>query len=499
MGRRPSVESEADFAPAAAGRGDADAPTLASTKRAKQWILLIVVVLAISLIVTLGGLIRGALASSGSMVLPTPSGVPTVYVTDPPPPGPATDPGDQAPVEPAPASTVVPSGAVAPNPQPVFGTLALDLLARIPVQPAAPSAGYARSNFGPSWLDLGVGCDSRNATLKRDLGGVVLAQGNNQCIVQAGELKDPYSGGRLVFDRAAASMIQIDEVVSLANAWQTGAQSLSAAQRVGFANDALNLLAVDAVTSIQKHSADAAGWLPPNAEFRCAYVARQISVKATYGLWVTQEERDAMAAVLQACPTTTVPTNQRPADTGIAAGPSPDSAPAAPAAPAPQGTGQKPPAQKNTDQMNASEKKPAQKDSGPKPPVVVPPVPTKPSIPWLPPLPPSGDQPWPPNYFPVPPPLDPPFGPWSNGPGDWPQLPVAPPELPLLPGIDGSGLPPNPAIPGPPAPVPTVPIPTVPIPTVPSSDFGQSQPPATAPGTPSTPAPGAPPIPTAPF
>src|SRR5690606_37862604 len=67
-------------------------------------------------------------------------------------------------------------------------------------------------------------------------------------------------------------------------------------------NDPLNLLAVDGSANAQKSDGDAATWLPKNREFRCAYVARQVGVKATYGLWVTQAEHDAIARVLSACP-----------------------------------------------------------------------------------------------------------------------------------------------------------------------------------------------------
>lgn len=69
-----------------------------------------------------------------------------------------------------------------------------------------------------------------------------------------------------------------------------------------FGNDPLNLLAVDGRLNGQKGDGDAATWLPPNKRFRCEYVARQITVKHTYGLWVTQAEHDAMARVLADCP-----------------------------------------------------------------------------------------------------------------------------------------------------------------------------------------------------
>jgi hypothetical protein len=97
--------------------------------------------------------------------------------------------------------------------------------------------------------------------------------------------------------------------VALSDAWQKGAQKLTAAQREDFANDPLNLLAVDGPTNEAKGDGDAATWLPPNKGYRCSYVARQVAVKAAYHLWVTQAEHDAIARVLAACPNQKVPTS----------------------------------------------------------------------------------------------------------------------------------------------------------------------------------------------
>ena len=101
--------------------------------------------------------------------------------------------------------------------------------------------------------------------------------------------------------------MQIDHVVALSNAWQTGAQALSRGRFEDFANDPLNLLAVDGPTNQQKGDGDYATWQPRPA-YRCEYVARQVAVKARYGLWVTAAERDAMASTLQSCPARGLPT-----------------------------------------------------------------------------------------------------------------------------------------------------------------------------------------------
>jgi hypothetical protein len=89
-------------------------------------------------------------------------------------------------------------------------------------------------------------------------------------------------------------------IVALSNAWQTGAQQLDPTTRELFGNDPLNLQATDGPTNQAK--GDAVTWLLPNRATWCHYVARQVAVKAKYGLWVTPAEHDAIARVLNGCP-----------------------------------------------------------------------------------------------------------------------------------------------------------------------------------------------------
>ncbi|MET3811579.1 HNH endonuclease family protein [Arthrobacter sp. UYEF3] len=193
--------------------------------------------------------------------------------------------------------------AVAPV-RPVPGGRALDTLEALPVKGRAAASGYDRSAFGQSWLDVDRnGCDTRNDILRRDLADARFTEGS-RCRIGAGSFQEPYTGRTIEFQRGAESSkaVQIDHVVALGDAWQKGAQLLTAVQRQHLANDPLNLVAVDGQANQDKSASDAATWLPPNKAFRCHYVARQISVKAAYGLWVTPAEKDAMKRVLAACP-----------------------------------------------------------------------------------------------------------------------------------------------------------------------------------------------------
>lgn len=182
---------------------------------------------------------------------------------------------------------------------------ALAALGTLEVKGRAPRTGYDRDAFGPAWADVDRnGCDTRNDILARDLDGETFKPGTRGCVVLTGTLDDPYTATTIAFQRgnATSSAVQIDHVVALSDGWQKGAQQLDANTRQAFANDPLNLLAVDGPTNQAKGDGDAATWLPPNKAFRCEYVARQVAVKATYKLWVTQAEHDAIARVLINCP-----------------------------------------------------------------------------------------------------------------------------------------------------------------------------------------------------
>jgi hypothetical protein len=190
------------------------------------------------------------------------------------------------------------------------GTTALAAVATLEVKGRAPKTGYSRAQFGAAWSDVDRnGCDTRNDILARDLSGETFKPGTHDCVVLTGALADPYSGTTMQFVRGATTSddVQIDHVVALSDAWQKGAQGWDAARRTAFANDPLNLLAVQGTLNMQKGDGDAATWLPPNRSYRCAYVARQVAVKVSYGLWVTQVEKDAMATILASCPNEPLP------------------------------------------------------------------------------------------------------------------------------------------------------------------------------------------------
>lgn len=293
------------------------------------------------------GLLAGCASSTAST---DPGPVPGTVTTVPAPPSPSATPGgipsptaSRTPgsvttVAAAPSSSPGPSGssevplrAVVP---PSSAFLALEDL---PVAAAGTMSDYDRDALFGGWIDADGDCeDSRNEVLARDLSGVTSADG---CRVDTGTLADPYTRTTIGFVRGVATSheVQVDHVVSLGNAWVTGARRLSPADRVALANDPLNLLAVDGPANGSKSDQDASGWLPPNRAFACELVAVQIAVKSRYSLWVTAPEKTAMAEVLSGCPDQQlpggIPFGDIPGGTGT--GPSPAGPAQVPQAPAP--------------------------------------------------------------------------------------------------------------------------------------------------------------------
>ncbi|GEP67845.1 GmrSD restriction endonuclease domain-containing protein [Cellulomonas soli] len=288
-----------------------------------------------------------------STATPTPTPTPTEDVED-----------DEVNLAAADTSTGLDTTAGTAALQAAIGQSALVALAELTVDIPTHAASYDRDAFGYRAYDTDHnGCDVRNDVLARDLTDVTYTSGN--CKVATGTLNpDPYSGKTTAFT-SAASTLDIDHVVSLGDAWISGAWAWDADTQHQFGNDPMNTLAVDSGLNRAKSNDNAARWLPPNTTFDCQYVAIQIGVKYTYGLTVTQAEKDTMASVLAGCPDqplpegSALPTAVQPPpapvseDTSSARGssanppaaaapatepePAAEPAPAAPAAPAPVG------------------------------------------------------------------------------------------------------------------------------------------------------------------
>jgi len=148
--------------------------------------------------------------------------------------------------------------------------------------------GYKRKLF-IHWADLdGNGCDTREEVLMRD--SVSKPQVDSyRCYVVAGDWVSPYDGAKLG-DRGD---VDIDHVVALKEAWDSGAWAWSESQRKAYANDMTDrrtLIAVTDRVNVSKSDKDPSNWMPPLRSYWCTYLADWISVKARWGLSMDQSE-----------------------------------------------------------------------------------------------------------------------------------------------------------------------------------------------------------------
>lgn len=189
----------------------------------------------------------------------------------------------------------------------VAGVTTLD---SIPETTQAPPEAYNRdANFGRAWLDVdGNHCDTRNDILGQQLTEVVFVpmdEAPSRCrkaTVLSGILDDPYTGQRIEFTRDNPNEVQIDHVVPLSWAWQNGAWTWTHEQRVAFANDPENLIAVDGPTNQGKGDKGPSRWMPENLAFHCEYARRFTFVVANHDLSLPNEDRHALADTLKSCP-----------------------------------------------------------------------------------------------------------------------------------------------------------------------------------------------------
>jgi hypothetical protein len=187
--------------------------------------------------------------------------------------------------------TARPSG---PRPDPTALDEARQRLVELRTANAGSMRGYSRQRF-PHWRDTGPNCDVRDEVLRRD-GAEIRTYG---CNVVDGRWLSGYDN-RILSDPAE---VDVDHVVPLANAWRSGADKWTDAQRGEFANDLdrPQLVAVSASSNRAKGDQDPSQWKPPSRDAWCQYATDWIEVKHFWRLSVTSRERVALAEMLETC------------------------------------------------------------------------------------------------------------------------------------------------------------------------------------------------------
>ncbi|GAB3140488.1 HNH endonuclease family protein [Amycolatopsis sp. NPDC004378] len=168
-------------------------------------------------------------------------------------------------------------------------------LAALTVKADGSQTGYSRDKF-PHWIDQGNSCNTREVVLKRDGTNV---QTGSDCAPTSGSWKSPYDGATWT----AASDVDIDHVVPLADAWRTGASSWTTAQRQAYANDLTDpqLIAVTDNVNQEKGDKSPDQWKPPLTSYWCTYAKMWVAVKYKFKLTINTAEKSALTDMLGRC------------------------------------------------------------------------------------------------------------------------------------------------------------------------------------------------------
>ena len=236
---------------------------------------------------------RGVVSISSAAPRPTidagpPAFAPNVTLTSAPSSG---TPPPVATIDPAPGNSA-------------SGTQSLTaMIASLPVADEHRE-GYRRDLFR-LWIDDdGNGCNTRQEVLIAE--AVVPPRIGSGCRLSGGQWVSPYDA--IVVTNASA--LDIDHLVPLAEAWDSGASAWTAQQREAYANELdvpWALVAVTAASNRGKGDRDPAQWMPPLASAACTYVVDWVAVKTLWHLAVDPAERQALEGLAAECSQTPVP------------------------------------------------------------------------------------------------------------------------------------------------------------------------------------------------
>ena len=171
-------------------------------------------------------------------------------------------------------------------------------------------AGYLRSKF-VHWGDAdGDGCDARDEVLIKEAANETRV--GSDCSLNGGSWWSAYDGAKTT----DASSFDVDHMIPLNEAWQSGAWNWSAAKRKAYANDLgykHSLIAVSASSNRSKGDREPQDWMPIRASYTCLYAKRWAAVKWRWQLKVNPVERAFLQAQLKLCGWPRVSKPSRPA------------------------------------------------------------------------------------------------------------------------------------------------------------------------------------------
>jgi hypothetical protein len=158
-------------------------------------------------------------------------------------------------------------------------------------------AGYVRTKF-KHWIGAGNGCDSRKAVIISE--AIVKPTVEKGCVIKGGEWLSIYDNVKVT----DAGKLDVDHMVPLAEAWDSGASAWDAAKREMYANDQTDprhLIAVTGASNRSKSDQDPADWMPTNKAYACEYLDNWVSIKVRWNLNVDKKEKDFILTNLKSC------------------------------------------------------------------------------------------------------------------------------------------------------------------------------------------------------
>ncbi|WP_063746554.1 proprotein convertase P-domain-containing protein [Catenuloplanes japonicus] len=176
------------------------------------------------------------------------------------------------------------------------------MVANLPVATEVRT-GYDRDLFN-HWIDAdGDGCNTRYEVLIAE--ATTTPSVGSGCALSGGRWSSYYDGATWT-DPAD---LDIDHMVPLAEAWDSGARNWTSAQRQSFANDlgdARTLAAVTDNVNQSKSDQDPAEWMPSVSAVACRYITEWTAVKTRWGLTVDTSEKSKLTSVAAGCTNSTV-------------------------------------------------------------------------------------------------------------------------------------------------------------------------------------------------
>jgi len=155
--------------------------------------------------------------------------------------------------------------------------------------------GYSRDLF-QHWIDAdGDGCSTRNEVLIAEAEEAPTV--GSSCSLSGGRWYSYYDG----LSWTATSDIDIDHMVPLAEAWDSGARTWTSTERKNYANDLGyygSLVGVTDNENQEKSDADPAEWMPDLQ--KCRYLKEYVSVKIRWRLSVDSTEKSALTNLTSA-------------------------------------------------------------------------------------------------------------------------------------------------------------------------------------------------------